>query len=85
MQVCLTGTGLGGGGGGGRDVVVEVVAGMWWWRWWKKRSAKKRFQEDMESCLYGEEVSQTFFNERSARKRTSCRLQTSARVCATQA
>ncbi|MFS8019918.1 hypothetical protein Hanom_Chr15g01409321 [Helianthus anomalus] len=63
------------GGGGG--------AGMWWWRWWrwwKKRSAKKRFQEDMESCLCGEEVSQTFFNERSARKQTSCGLQTSARV-----
>ncbi|KAJ0914692.1 hypothetical protein HanPSC8_Chr06g0241461 [Helianthus annuus] len=63
-----------GGGGGGWDVVVEVVAGMWWWRWWKKRSAKKRFQEDMESYQCGEEVSQTFFNERSARKQTSCGL-----------
>ncbi|KAJ0937939.1 hypothetical protein HanRHA438_Chr03g0147471 [Helianthus annuus] len=77
--------GGGGGGGGGRDVVVVVVvAGMWWWWWWKKRSAKKRFQEDMESRLCGEEVSQTFFNERSARKQTSCGLQTSARVCPAQ-
>ncbi|MFS7971548.1 hypothetical protein Hanom_Chr09g00834151 [Helianthus anomalus] len=73
-----------GGRGGGRDVVVEVVAGMWWWRWWKKRSAKKRFQEDMESCLCGKEISQTFFNERSARKQTSCGLQTFARVCTAQ-
>ncbi|MFS7960764.1 hypothetical protein Hanom_Chr08g00706861 [Helianthus anomalus] len=61
-----------GGGGGGRDVVVEVMAG------------KKRFQEDMGHCLRGEEVSQTFFNERSARKQTSCNIQTSARICATQ-
>ncbi|MFS7957381.1 hypothetical protein Hanom_Chr07g00665731 [Helianthus anomalus] len=80
------GQGCGGGGSGGmwwwrwwRDVVVEVVAGMW-----KKRSAKKRFQEDIESCMCGEEVSQTLFNERSARKQTSCGIQTFARVCAAQ-
>ncbi|MFS7982837.1 hypothetical protein Hanom_Chr11g00967461 [Helianthus anomalus] len=60
------------------------MAGMWWWRWWKKMSAKKRFQEDMGTCLCGEEVSQTFFNERSARKQTICSIQTSAHVCAAQ-
>ncbi|MFS7932942.1 hypothetical protein Hanom_Chr04g00373821 [Helianthus anomalus] len=53
---------------------------MWWWRWWQgcggggggreeEVCAKKRFQEDMGHCLRGEEVSQTFFNERSAKNK----------------
>ncbi|KAJ0827962.1 hypothetical protein HanRHA438_Chr17g0831811 [Helianthus annuus] len=62
-----------GGGGGGRDVAGGGVE--------EEVCAKKRFQEDMGECLCGEEVSQTFFNERSARKQTSCGLQTSTLVC----
>ncbi|MFS7911751.1 hypothetical protein Hanom_Chr02g00121811 [Helianthus anomalus] len=44
---------------------------------------EKRLEDDG-ICLRSEEVSQTFFNERSARKQTSCNIQTSARVCAAQ-
>ncbi|KAF5788809.1 hypothetical protein HanXRQr2_Chr09g0363381 [Helianthus annuus] len=67
-----------GGGGGGGDVVV----GMWGWRF--GRRGKGQCQEDLGQCLCQVEVSQTFLNERSARKQTSCRHETSAHVCTTQ-
>ncbi|KAJ0435620.1 hypothetical protein HanIR_Chr17g0895291 [Helianthus annuus] len=74
-----------------RDVVVEVWAGMWWWRWWQgcggggggrrglpRRGSKKTWNH---VCVVKRSI---FFNERSARKQTSCGLQTSACVCAAQ-
>ncbi|MFS8025324.1 hypothetical protein Hanom_Chr16g01473611 [Helianthus anomalus] len=72
---------VGGGGGGGRGGGVG---------WREKREKRRRGRrdlkrlEDMGCCLHQEEVSQTFFNETSARKQTSCRTQRSVCVCATQ-
>ncbi|KAF5811706.1 putative oxidoreductase [Helianthus annuus] len=58
-------------------VAGEVVSG-------GRRGEGEKRLEDICQCLCQEEVSQTFFNERSARKQTICGLQTSARVCAAQ-
>ncbi|KAJ0836184.1 hypothetical protein HanRHA438_Chr16g0764061 [Helianthus annuus] len=63
-----------GGGGGAVVSEVQVVA----------RRGKRLRGEDLGPCLLQEEVSHTFFNERSARKQTSYRHQTSARVCIAQ-
>ncbi|KAF5818993.1 hypothetical protein HanXRQr2_Chr02g0072601 [Helianthus annuus] len=56
-----------------------------WWIWVveveEEGRGLKRL-EDMGRCLHQEEVWQTFFNERSAKKQTSCRTQRFARVCA---
>ncbi|MFS7932732.1 hypothetical protein Hanom_Chr04g00371421 [Helianthus anomalus] len=78
--ICGGGGGVevgGGGGGGGR--------GGGDWR--EKRRRLRRGEqtlEDIGQCLCQEEVSQTFFNERSVRKQTNCNTQTFVRVCATQ-
>ncbi|MFS7933210.1 hypothetical protein Hanom_Chr04g00377031 [Helianthus anomalus] len=63
-------------------------------RWWRSGGGRQRrwclegeeekvgrceqTLEDMGQCLCQEEISQAFFNERSARKQTRCNTQTSA-------
>ncbi|MFS7954164.1 hypothetical protein Hanom_Chr07g00627081 [Helianthus anomalus] len=70
-------------GGGGVEVVAEdvvVSAGV------EGEHGEEVVQtfEDMGSCLFKAEVSQTFFNERPARKQTSCKPLCLCVVCVTQ-
>ncbi|KAD4179666.1 hypothetical protein E3N88_28257 [Mikania micrantha] len=61
------------------------------WRWRSSVEGLKleewvgRAQKELGPCLRQEEVTQTFFNEMSARKQTVCRGPTSSRVCAVTA
>ncbi|MFS7949968.1 hypothetical protein Hanom_Chr06g00577841 [Helianthus anomalus] len=84
-------------GGGGRVEVATGEGGRWWRSGGGGRGCGVsagvegeqgeevvQTLEDMGSCLFEAEVSQTFFNERSARKQTSCRPLCLRVVCAAQ-